>query len=436
LFFVVYYLLLRTGKVFQFKRFFLLSTLIFPAIIPLLSIPAESIDKTLQTVILPVVELSPSIGEIGIHYSGNWLIFIYFLVSFVIAGRILFGIRKIVRLIKLHRCGNGKLVSVPEITGPFSFFGYIFLPENGISEDVLVHEKTHISQWHSLDVVLSELFICVFWLNPFVWLTRREIVLNHEYIADMQVIRQGASPNQLIHLLMAGAFAGINLPIAHSFGGSLIFNRIKMINMKKNARMEKIGIFISVLMATGILAGFSLIGTVESFATATTRVTKALDPASQFLTNPVDFNGIKPDALKSEKNKAWEGFDDPPKSGKEKAAVKTQKKDDQVFDNPEIPAEFPGGQNEMMNYMIKNIKYPEKARNAGIQGKVYVQFEVTSKGKVTRVKVLRGVNDEIDAEAVRVITAMPDWKPAENKGKKVNMMFTLPVSFKLSEDKK
>jgi periplasmic protein TonB len=94
---------------------------------------------------------------------------------------------------------------------------------------------------------------------------------------------------------------------------------------------------------------------------------------------------------------------------------------------------FPGGQEALVAYLVKNIVYPQKAKENGIQGVVLVSFTVTKTGKVADVKVKRGVDDLLDAEALRVIKGMPDWKPGEKDGQPVDVAMVLPVSFKLAE---
>ena len=93
--------------------------------------------------------------------------------------------------------------------------------------------------------------------------------------------------------------------------------------------------------------------------------------------------------------------------------------------------EFNGGYDAMVKYLISEIKYPVKAKNEGIQGKVFVSFDVTEAGKVANVKVEKGVNTDLDAEALRVISSMPDWTPGEDAGEKVTAKMNLPISFKL-----
>lgn len=96
----------------------------------------------------------------------------------------------------------------------------------------------------------------------------------------------------------------------------------------------------------------------------------------------------------------------------------------------EMP-QFPGGDEEMRNFISTNTIYPEIAKKNGIQGRVYVKYVINTKGKVTDAKVIRGVHKELDTEALRVINSMPDWKPGMQIGVAVNVEFTVPVNFVL-----
>ena len=94
--------------------------------------------------------------------------------------------------------------------------------------------------------------------------------------------------------------------------------------------------------------------------------------------------------------------------------------------------EYPGGINAMYEFIQKNLKYPESAKNKGIEGRVFVQFVVEKDGSLTSFQVLRGVSDDIDAEAVRVLKMMPKWKPGMMDGKPVRVQFTMPFKFQLT----
>ena len=96
----------------------------------------------------------------------------------------------------------------------------------------------------------------------------------------------------------------------------------------------------------------------------------------------------------------------------------------------EMPA-YPGGDQKMMEYIAKNIKYPQIARESGIQGRVFVGFVVEPDGSVSNVKLLRGIGGGCDEEAMRVIKSMPKWKPGKQRGKAVRVSYQIPVMFRL-----
>jgi TonB family protein len=99
----------------------------------------------------------------------------------------------------------------------------------------------------------------------------------------------------------------------------------------------------------------------------------------------------------------------------------------------EMP-EFPGGQDALMKYVAKSIKYPDDALESGIHGTVFVSFVVETDGRITEVKVLRGIRGGCDEEALRVMKGMPSWKPGKQNGKLVRVRYNLPIRFKLQED--
>ena len=106
--------------------------------------------------------------------------------------------------------------------------------------------------------------------------------------------------------------------------------------------------------------------------------------------------------------------------------------DDEFFMVVENMPEFPGGDLGLMNYIRKNVKYPPIAKEYNITGKVYVSFIVDKTGSVTNVKIVRGVDKNLDAEALRVVKSLPKYKPGKQRGKPVRVMFTIPINFTLN----
>ena len=106
--------------------------------------------------------------------------------------------------------------------------------------------------------------------------------------------------------------------------------------------------------------------------------------------------------------------------------------DEEFFMVVENMPEFPGGDLGLMKFIQKNVKYPAIAKEYNITGKVYVSFIVDKQGKVTNVKIVRGVDKNLDGEALRVVSALPNYKPGKQRGKPVRVMFTIPINFTLN----
>ncbi|KJF41806.1 energy transducer TonB [Draconibacterium sediminis] len=112
-------------------------------------------------------------------------------------------------------------------------------------------------------------------------------------------------------------------------------------------------------------------------------------------------------------------------------ADEEEEEEAQVFFIVEDMPEFPGGDLALRKYIANAIKYPVIAQENGIQGKVYVTFVVSKTGKVTDAKIARGVDPSLDKEALRVVNALPAWKPGKQRGKPVNVSYTVPINFVL-----
>lgn len=102
-----------------------------------------------------------------------------------------------------------------------------------------------------------------------------------------------------------------------------------------------------------------------------------------------------------------------------------------ILDMAETMPEFEGGVQALLKYLSTNIKYPKTAEKAGTQGRVVVQFVVNKDGGIVDTKVVRGVDPELDKEALRVVNAMPKWKPGMQDGKPVRVKYTVPIMFRL-----
>lgn len=110
----------------------------------------------------------------------------------------------------------------------------------------------------------------------------------------------------------------------------------------------------------------------------------------------------------------------------------TQEEQGEIYQVVEEQPEFPGGMDELMKFMQKNIKYPKEAQDRGLQGRVIVQFVINTDGSICEEEVVKSVDPQLDAEAIRLLRSMPNWEPGKQRGKAVRVRFTLPVTFRLS----
>ena len=117
------------------------------------------------------------------------------------------------------------------------------------------------------------------------------------------------------------------------------------------------------------------------------------------------------------------------------AQNKENKSKDGVYEEVEEMPEYPGGEAALRNDLAANIKYPDEAKKAGIQGKVFVSFVVDEQGKVTNATIARGVDPSLDKESLRVINELKTWKPGKEKGKVVKVAFTVPINYALDDKK-
>lgn len=112
--------------------------------------------------------------------------------------------------------------------------------------------------------------------------------------------------------------------------------------------------------------------------------------------------------------------------------TETEVVEQEIFTVVEDQPSFPGGEAARMQYLQKNIEYPQMARESGIEGTVFVTFVVETDGTVTQVRILRGIGGGCDEEALRVVRNMPKWNPGKQRGRSVRVQFNMPIRFKLA----
>ena len=309
--------------------------------------------------------------------------------------------------------------------GPFSFFRLVFLHPDSHSEkeidEILVHECTHVSQWHSIDVIICELVCIICWVNPFVWLLKREVRHNLEYLADDTVLESGYDSRSYQYHLLGLAHTNRSVTsLSNNFNMLHLKNRISMMNKKRSRSIgrTKYLIFIPVVGTLLILSNVDALARITDELTESTFADVLLPEAIL----PFPFVG---DASPAEKREDYvlseEGIE---------AARRAR---NQVFTVVEVMPEFPGGQGALLKFLATNVRYPESAVKNGIEGRVSCSGK---DGAISEAEVIRGVSPELNEEALRVINSMPVWSPGKQRGKAVNVKYTVPVTFRLSGGKK
>lgn len=412
LFYLLYAIVLKRDTFLRLRRFFFLSVIIFSLLYPFFTISALSDILTFRSSDFQEATTTVIIGEPGMAMvieeevvapvSIPWE---DILSLFYIVVTLIFTLRFISQLISIYRVwvkSEKQIVSgIPvcqlkdEIT-PFSFFSLIFIHTGKHSEtelsQILLHEHTHVRQWHSIDIMLIELLCLFLWWNPFVWLMKREMAMNLEYLADNGVLREGVDSREYQYHLLRLTYHETAVQIVNNFNVSQLKQRIMMMNKAKSP---------------------------------------TLTLAKYFLIIPLFFLFITANSVYAAQNEdktvAAHDLPEPP-PGKKQADI------DEFFVVVEEPPEFPGGSEAMMKFLAENIRYPVEAQKNGIQGRVICNYVVMKDGSINNVEVIRGVDPLLDAEAIRIIESMPKWKPGKQRDQAVNVLFTLPVVFRLQGD--
>jgi TonB family protein len=325
--------------------------------------------------------------------------------------RSLCGIARLLRKSKRSRL-DGRIrlaVHADSRIVPFSWMNYVVICEKDYAEAaevILLHEQAHIRQYHSMDLSFAWLCLLFQWYNPAAWLIYGELQSIHEYGADRCVLDKGINAKQYQLLLIRKAVGTKLYSMASSFNHSNLKKRITMMLQKKSSSWARLKYtYVLPLAAIGIAAF------------ARPEVARSFDPISSAEVSHLVLTG-KPFEAKNAVETASVAIASAPP--------------DTVYQVVDEMPEYPGGQKAMLDFITKNLQYPPEAAKDGIQGRAILQFVVGKDGKLRNITVRRSIHPALDAEAMRMIGAMPVWKPGKMKGKEVDCAYTIPVSFRLT----
>ena len=617
-FYLFYRLLLSKETFHRFNRWALLGMLLLSCVIPLIEVTTHEATDMSQPFLsleemLVMAEPAPVMEEVSTPFPWRALLLLVYLVGIgFFFVRHLWSLGRMLRLLRASKKesmedGITLYIHEDKNVAPFSWMNNIAISKDDLEENgdaVLTHERAHIRNRHSWDLLLAEGCIFFQWFNPAAWLLKQELQTVHEYEADEWVIENGIDAKTYQLLIIKKAVGARLYSIANSFNHSSLKKRITMMIKKKSnpwarlkyayvlplaavavaafARPEvsnelaeistaKVNDLVSVVETIGKEKNDSAFkGTWHEAVPVTTdtveRLTLKLEVGQKplFVIDGVPFGtnltlddidatkvesatlmekseavklygekakdgaivitstkpeltkvytGVKFNASASDEKfnisgQVWEypakkpvpgasiiirgtttgtladkdgKFTLPVKKGDvlvvsyiglqtqsvvvqadvnlgiwmkedvqsmEEMVVVAQTpkeevkyteveveegevKEKVIFQVVEEMPEFPGGMGEAMKFLAKNIKYPVAAQQAKIEGRVIVQFVVERDGSISDIHAMRGVNPDLDAEAIRVVSLMPKWKPGKQRGKAVPVKFTMPIIFRL-----
>ena len=389
--YAIYWVFLKKDTFFSLNRFYLLGALAFSVVIPFFKINF-GLTETNATFVVFLETIQISADKIERSFFQNMDVYETILIVYI-TGASLFLIRLFFQLGQLTyfisrsdqtKLDKFRLIYHKKFYLPFSFFNLIFVNKEKLNEnnfsDILVHEKAHSNQLHTLDLIFLELLTIFQWFNPIIWLYRSSIKEIHEYLADAEVLSNGADQKKYFELLLNHNLGYQINDLANNFQKSLIKKRMLMMKKQRSNPLSKFKVLTVV-------------------------------PAAILLTIVIAVSTA--DVLNASGSQSKESY--------------------KIYSVVDVMPGFGGDNSTLSNYLSTNIIYPKEAAKQGIQGRVYVSFVVEIDGSVSGVRILRGVNSLLDQEAVRVVEAMPKWTPGTVEGKAVRVEFNLPIQFKLEK---
>ena len=458
--YVPYTLLLRKEDFFRFNRLTLLGILALSIGLPLCNIHALSADN--QPVVhaaqlqmieigIPIMQMADETDGPSHTISPTW---------FQVASLIfLLGMMTVLflRLIQMGKMGSeirkGSLWHSVEdgvdihchagAVAPYSWLHHIVISledyeKNG--HEIILHEKGHIHNLHSFDILLLTLVEMLQWWNPLVYMLGMSLRDVHEYEADDYVLHQGVSLRDYQNLLIRKAVGASSYTFANNFNHSLTKKRITMMCKKKSNPWMRSKALYAVPMVAIALSAF----------------------ATPAFVNPIEKDMESGGTSSLTEGKVTNNFPIG-QTDQQKKKGTAKMKGDKVLDTCDKLPEFEGGQEQLMKLLQANVRYPETAQSMGVQGRIVVEFIVEKDGSVSDVKVckkditpslesatvityadeedkpkpteeeLRKATKALEEETIRVARLTSGkWTPGEQDGQKVRVKFSLPLTFRLN----
>ena len=457
-----------------------------------------SIGNVIPSYWLPEVTVgADAVDESATAPLGAWryiaLVYVGGVVFFALLTLVeMFRLAGIIREAQTYSLDSLQIAESTEDKPTFSFFNFIFIGKahelsSEEKQQIIHHERIHAKEWHSFDILLINVLKIFFWFNPFLYMYKKTFTQLHEFEADARAVEE-SGVDKYCCLLAKVALQSAGFRLVNHFNNSLTVKRIEMMRTIKTniqrwrlvaialtlpmvfffvACQDQVGDDImeitqnsthALIVPTGVQSRFNqlkkenpgknysilelnenasaklenlkkdygLPKSIEVFKVVDGRIVdQARGEAEQVIVE----KGTKASARNGEQTFAILEFNDQTSRLAEEASG-----EDKIYTVVEKQPEFQGGYDAMMTFIRQNMRYPETARQQGIEGTVYISFIVGTDGSVTDAKPIRGISPECDEEARRVVESFPNWTPGKQSGEPVRVRFVLPLKYKLNQE--
>lgn len=428
----VYRLTLSRTTFHGFNRFVLLATLALAAVIPVMHFQsisgrASAPISYVMSEIRVYADGRPDVAPAQISEPGSDMSLTSILTVVYLAGVIVFMLRIVVGILSseiiCHRrsrmlADGTRLVITERNYAPFSWRNCIVISRKDYESNgsmIIAHEQAHVRLHHSFDLILAQLFCAVQWFNPAAWMLLRSLLEVHEFEADAQVLEDGFDGRRYQICLVRAALQGSFATTTNNFSNCSTKKRIIMMNRHSTNPWARLRVL---LMLPAVALSVTVASACKQDINSEMNLNSQLAPTTD--DNWVDIGEYDIAEADSTNEVFWK--------------VEPKEDSNNAFIVVEEMPEYPGGTQALLEYLRSNINYPKNCMENKIQGRVLVTFVVNKDGRIVEPKVVKSVDPELDAEALRVINGMPAWTPGKQKGETVRVQYTVPVNFRLSED--
>ena len=430
----IYYLFLKKEKMFLFNRFFLLFALVFSYAIPFVKINLPAISEQKSQLIFEEIQTQQLIQNTAqtSEFDGmNFVLMIYSFVSSVLIVKMLISIFKITNLKGIDLIyQNQNIKLIEKDLPPFSFWNKIYLNKSYFENEkidniIFLHEKTHLIQKHSLDLIFVEFIKTISWFNPAIYFYKKAITDNHEFLADEEIINQEFNIKDYQKLILAVVLQVKNLSVINQFNFNNTKQRFIMMTTKKS-KLENF----KKLFAVSVIAGSSFFFVQKVYASGTPE-NDNLIPEFQ-----ID-NSLKTDTVVVVKDFKTENSKVKKSKRSEKHNSKKQFEDHELPIPPPPPpainfsnAEFPEGLNELRKGIADAFDSSFIGKNEKVTLKTMLYVTINKNGEAVEVKP-DGAHQKFNEEAVkafRTATKGKTWKPETEEGNPTATVFQLPIT--------